>query len=575
MKARVRGFRGAEKADIDIDRIALIGGLNGAGKSSILQAIAAAACSQPIPFFRSTRPDKPVLTKTDAKALLRGGMEKGSATIEIDGQVKCEAAWPGLTASGNGMIQCSLVAAGLVNPMEMEEADRQRFFATLLNADPTSRRSTAEPDKPSDLEEACKEAVPALADPDYAEHLEKIITMVATNGWDVGHKHFKETGARRKGAWEQAAGESFGSKKAADWKPQGWRADLDEKSLEELGTACTQAQEAVERALAAVATDAANLAQMVEQANGEAGAWNALKEAETALQEARADLQAKESQRQAIVVPTALPCPHCGGLVDIEEGKRGFTLKQSMANRAEIEAAKKGYEAAGLLVRHAMAVADTRQAAYNTVKGAHDARKGATERLSEAKKRTGSQETVDTARDYLAGMTRDKDLIERRQACETLAAQIGANQKLVDILAPEGLRRQKLQKALKVSNKQLAELSTEADYGTVTIDDDLEILYGGRRYFLLSQSEQYRVRAVIQIYVALHDKSPLVIFDSADVLDQDGRNGLFALMQEVDGISFLVGMTVLKKSSVPDLHHAGMGESYWVEDGVASPMKGT
>ena len=131
---------------------------------------------------------------------------------------------------------------------------------------------------------------------------------------------------------------------------------------------------------------------MVEQANGEAGAWNALKEAETALQEARADLQAKESQRQAIVIPTALPCPHCGGLVDIEEGKRGFTLKQSMANRAEIEAAKKGYEAAGLLVRHAMAVADTRQAAYNTVKGAHDARKGATERLSEAKKRTGSRE---------------------------------------------------------------------------------------------------------------------------------------------------------------------------------------
>lgn len=562
MKAKVRGFRGAEKADIDIDRIALIGGLNGAGKSSICQAIAAAAASQPIPFFRSTRPDKPVLTKTDAKALLRGGMEKGYATIELDGQVVSEAAWPGLTSSGNGKVQCSLVATGLVNPMEMEEADRQRFFSTLLNADPTM----------DDLREALKEAIPALADPDYVDALEKVITMAQTNGWDVAHKHFKEHGARRKGEWEGRAGESFGSKKAADWKPQGWRADLEEKTLEELGTACTEAQAALEKALADVATDAAELKHLSELASGEAAAWNALKQAETALEEARTDLKAKENQRQAIVIPTALPCPHCGGLVDVVGGGRAFVLKQSMANGKEIESARKAFEAATVMVQAAQTAAETALQVYNGAKGVYESHKGADERLTEARKRKGTTESVDMARDYLAGVTCDKDLVERRQACETLAAQIGANQKLVDILSPEGLRRQKLQKALKVSNKQLAELSTEADYGTVTIDDDLEILYGGRRYFLLSQSEQYRVRAVIQIYVAAHDGSPLVIFDSADVLDQDGRNGLFAMMQSADALHFVVGMTVLKKSSVPDLAKAEIGASYWVADGTAAPL---
>lgn len=562
MKAKVRGFRGAEKADIDIDRIALIGGLNGAGKSSICQAIAAAACSQPIPFFRSTRPDKPVLTKTDAKALLRGGMEKGSSIIEVDGQVVAEALWPGLTAAGNGKIQCSLVAAGLVNPMEMEEADRQRFFSTLLNADPTM----------DDLREALKEAIPALADPDYVDALEKVITMAQTNGWDVAHKHFKEHGARRKGEWEGKSGESFGSKKAADWKPQGWRADLEEKTLEELGTACTEAQAALEKELADVATDAAELKHLSELASGEAAAWNALKQAETALEDARTDLKAKENQRQAIVIPTAIPCPHCGGLVDVVGGGRSFVLKQSMANGKEIESAKKAFEAATVMVQAAQVAATTALEVYNGAKGVYEAHKGADGRLTEARKRTGTAESVDTARDYLAGVTRDKDLVERRQACETLAAQIGANQKLVDILSPEGLRRQKLQKALKVSNKQLAELSTEADYGTVTIDDDLEILYAGRRYFLLSQSEQYRVRAVIQIYVASHDKSPLVIFDSADVLDQDGRNGLFAMMQSADALHFVVGMTVLSKKNVPDLAKAEIGASYWVADGTATPL---
>ncbi|MBU2253695.1 MAG: hypothetical protein KKH53_02635, partial [Gammaproteobacteria bacterium] len=91
-------------------------------------------------------------------------------------------------------------------------------------------------------------------------------------------------------------------------------------------------------------------------------------------------------------------------------------------------------------------------------------------------------------------------------------------------------------------------------------------------YFLLSQSEQYRVRAVIQIYVAVHDKSPLVIFDSADVLDQDGRNGLFALMQEADALHFVVGMTVLARKNVPNLQKAEIGNSYWVTEGIAEQL---
>ena len=43
LQAKVRGFRGCERADIEIDPISLLAGLNGAGKSSICQAIAAAA----------------------------------------------------------------------------------------------------------------------------------------------------------------------------------------------------------------------------------------------------------------------------------------------------------------------------------------------------------------------------------------------------------------------------------------------------------------------------------------------------------------------------------------------------
>ncbi len=561
IRIKVRGFRGAERADIEINSIGLLAGVNFAGKSSVCQAVAAAVCSQPIPFFNSARPDKPRYTKTDAKEMLRGGMSKGGVSIELEGKEVAAVAWPALTCSGTGAVQCSLVAAGLVVPMDMDDGDRQKFFAGLLKADPTL----------VDLEAALKEAIPALAEEDYKDALGKVLTMVETNGWDVAHRHFKESGAKRKGAWEERAGEAFGAKKAVGWLPPGWRKDLDDQTLEELGTACTQAQAAVEQAVAAVATDAAQLAQLSEQANGEAAAWNALQEARTAQDAALAERGARVAQVKAITVPTALPCPHCGGLVDVVEGKH-LSLRQSSAKAKDIEAAQKALDAAKVLAAGAEAALTTAQSVYNSAKGAHEARKGATERLQAAKKKTGSQDAVDVARDYLAGVLKDKDMVERRDTCEVLAEQIQANQKLVDILAPEGLRRQKLQKALAATNKRLAELSSAAEFATVTIDDALEILYGGRKFFLLSQSEQFRVRSVIQLYVAQQDGSPLVIYDAADQLDQGGRNGLFAMMQSVPEKSFLVAMTFSNQKYVPDLAKAGIGVSVWMNEGVATPL---
>lgn len=568
MKAKVRGFRGAESADIEINPIALIGGINGAGKSSVCQAIAAAACNAPIPFFSSARPDKPRFTKADAKSLLRGGMDAGVATIEVDGQVVSTVAWPSLTASGTDAMHCSLVAAGLITPMEMEDLDRQRFFSTLLKADPTM----------DDLRTALVEAIPVLGDPDNAESLAKVISQVQTNGWDVAHRSFKENGAKRKGAWEHASGEAFGLKKAVGWKPLGWREDLEDKSLEDLGTACTQAQAAVEKAIAAVATDAAELSALEQNAALEAGAWNSLKEIEKDLERAQADQKVKRAARADIVIPTASACPHCGGLVDVAQNSvtHLFQLEQSTATQAQITALRTAAVRADEAVSKATDGVRIWQESYNAAKGKHDAIKGSGERLIEAKKRTGTSDAVDVARDLLAGLLKDKDMIERRDACERLAEQIIANQKLVDILAPDGLRRQKLQKALAKFNKEtLGPLSAEAGFSIVTINDELEIIYGARRYFLLSGSEQYRVRAVVQIAVAVYDKSPLVIFDSADILDQDGRNGLFAMMQaatEASSIRFVVGMTVLAKRNVPDLAKAGIGVSMWIEDGIAAPL---
>lgn len=563
LKAKVRGFRGIEKADIEIEPIALLAGRNFAGKTSICQAVAAAATGQAIPFFRSSRPDKPLLTKTEAKGLLRGGMEQGFCQIINDKEPIAKVTWPGLAVSGNGSIQTSMVAAGLINPMKMEEIDRQRFFSTLLSADPTL----------DDLTDALRESIAALADPTNVETLNKIRSMVEVNGWDVAHKHFKENGARRKGEWEGKAGEAYGSKKAEGWRPEGWREELADLSLEDIGSACSRAQEDVEAAVAALAVDTAVLAQLREQAEGEADAWNCMEDAEGLLKLAVAEEVKATEHWRSIPVPSALPCPHCGGSIDmVERGGGKMELVQSLASAEQIREAKSAKEVAHIEMIKAKEKTVTYKQVRDGATARYQAVKGSSERLKEMQGRAGTQEAVDQARDRLRSLMADKDMIERVEACDVLSKQVDGNQRVIDILAPDGLRRQKLQRALAAFNGRLRGLCGDAEFPAVAVDDNLEVLYGGRRYFLLSGSEQYRVKAVMQIAVAMEDKSPLVIFDGADILDQDGRNGLFAMMGETEGLRYVVGMTVLAKRNVPDLAKAGLGASYWVEEGIAAPL---
>jgi len=106
-----------------------------------------------------------------------------------------------------------------------------------------------------------------------------------------------------------------------------------------------------------------------------------------------------------------------------------------------------------------------------------------------------------------------------------------------------------------------------ADFKRVTVDDTMDIRYGGRAYMFLSASEQYRVRAILQLCIATLDGSQMVIFDGADILDNAGRNGLLSLLVS-SNIHAIVAMTFNKPESVPDL--SGVGKAYWIEKGICS-----
>jgi len=142
------------------------------------------------------------------------------------------------------------------------------------------------------------------------------------------------------------------------------------------------------------------------------------------------------------------------------------------------------------------------------------------------------------------------------------------NQKLVDILAPTGLRNEKLTKAIGIINNSMKMLCDGINWKAVEIDDKCNILSAGIPYGrFLAKSERYRTRLLLQLMVAMAEKSRVIIVDDTDELTEDIRNQLFGVILRSQ-ISALVVCALNDKNKLPDLSNVN-GNSYWIENGKA------
>jgi len=553
MKALVKGFRGAERADITIDPIALIGGNNFHGKSSVCQAVAAALTMESIPFFRSTRPDKALLTKTDAKGLVRGGMDTAVVTL-TSGSGRTTVGWPRheIASEGDPPV-ASKVAAGLISPAEMEDVDRQKFLSVLLDAAPAQQHLL-------------------LAFTDVGLGVDAANNtwgQIQQQGWDVVHRLAREKGAKIKGRWEAATGTDFGLKKAAAWLPPDFPADLNQTTLAQLEEQCATAKQQVDNAIGALAVDTAELQHIGEQAKQEKELLVAVHKQELECQRARQEYENCEKTVEIIVVPHIFECPHCSKPLQTD----AHGVKKASLNPDQVADLQSRRSAAEKAAGEAGLAMDIAGKELQRLKIAAAPFVGATERYRAMSKRSGSQEALDIARDLYASLEARRSAMLAKSHADLAYREIVEQLKIVEMLAPDGLRRQKLAQAVTRFNDQyLDPLCRAAGYPLVALNDDLNIVYGGRPYYLLSESEKWRARAVLQVAIAKLDGSILVVLDGADILDVEGRNGLFDMLASDEELYALVAMTVSARDKLPDLAAAGLGASYWMEDGNAEPL---
>lgn len=548
MQITIRDFMGCERADVSVSPIALIGGHNAQGKSSICRAAAYALSGQPVPAG---------MTKASAGALVRVGAAKATVAVATDnGSVSV--IYPKALLESEGQVSpwASVWATGLRAITDLPEKERVEILRELIGAQPTE-----------------KDFQDAVADAGIdAKHMQPLWELIAVNGWDAAHKRAQDKGREIKAQWEYATGEKYGEKKAESWLPHNWSSAIENASFDALQAIVTGAKADLEGIIASQAVAEEKVAVLRDtaakaddlMAQGKA-ASEALKAAETTFASAKAALDEMPTGQQR----KPLQCPHCAAGVFYNKTLQGESLvkAEGLIPDDEIAAQREAYKAAADKVAELKAALDAARGKYETLRVEYKQALDAAEKLAALPQGTATQADIDRAREALRVAENDLKAFQQKTEGDRLHRGVQDNQRIIDMLAPDGVRRVVLVRALEAFNKELDAIAKACGWSRVEITPDLDVEYAGRVYFLLSESEQFRTRVTLQLAIARRDGSAAVVIDGADVLDAAGRGGLFRALNSLR-IPAMVGMMANKREALPDLATMSAGKTYWIEKGI-------
>jgi hypothetical protein len=510
MNLTIKNLRGIESAEIPLDKITLVCGMNGAGKTSV--SMAAAAC------LMQTAAPVAGMMKKDARLLLRDGQKSGSASLN-----GITVHWPGGTVSGDPAPVFSAMTAGVESLATMPPKERGPWLIENLKAEPER--------------EAVVAALTGIGLP--AAGVDAVLGEITANGWDAAHARARDNGTKAKGAWEQITGERWGEQKAQGWKP-GTLTMTDPEAINQAVAVSQAAYDAAVATSAVAQSEIDRLMVLAARAGDLAAMAVQAGEKLTALEQAEASAAETLRRTPAPGKPeTTAACPDCGValvVVSATELRHPVQIKIDDGSHGRALAT---HTAALTALRQAR---DTVAAAARERNAAHDA-VAALENMPAATGSSHSEasEALHAAQAQALDYRRMMDAERQRQGVLRSAM-------IADLLAPDGLRRDALESQIEAMNQQVGAICTRAGWKPATVQSDGSIAAAGRPYALLSASEQFRVRVALQIWQAAREASPLIIVDAADILDGPGRAGL---MRALGGLRALVTMTYDSRAKMP------------------------
>lgn len=567
----IENFQGLRHANLTLSApITMVCGLNGAGKSSLKEAVGLA-------LGEAAR----ISLKKDYAKLVTEGEKKSQIIIGHDG-----------------------VASSITLPngkMERTDVAGQEYLPFVLNPDAFAKlddkgrrsllfaltKSSAKP------EVAVEKLLARGADPDKAEKIKPLLR----SGFNAAMEQAKTYTSESRGAWKALTGEAYGSDKAEGWMvtipaladgtPEVSQDDLIQaqaehaKAVEEIGKGDQHlgGLRAKREATDSMATRKTEIEEVYLQLYRR---QTKLATTNTGLEEWKTKIAEAQQKVEAHSGESSCDCPGCG--VKLKVVGKGIELfKGKTADLNKQAAAKLGLQQANdaynLLLRtqanDLKAVAESEQAGRDL-----DAMVATTgEIITDAMiQRVVDAINVqrnlrDAAAAKVEAMRERLDLIVNAEKKAEQSAQYHEDVKawtlIAAALAPDGIPGEILAGALKPINSSLAKLSTIAGWPAVSIGADMAITAAGRLYTLLSESERWRCDALIGLAIAIASGLRLVVLDRFDVLITKARSQLLALLLslaksgEIE-TAIICGSLKEKPAKLPAEFNA-----VWIENGVA------
>lgn len=569
----VQNFQGLRSASMTLPAsVALVTGMNGAGKSSLRDAIAMAISGKP------TR----VTKKKDFSDLVTEGSKTGSIQLAFADGRRSEVLLPEGKTNFFGSDKFESVEkaraamAYVLDPALFamaEEDDRRQLLFTLTGCGASA-------------DEVQKRLAARGADHDKVEAVLPLLRV----GFPAAEKDAKTRATEAKGAWRAVTGETYGDKKAASWKAEKpvveegtiLHAENDLDAIDGDIAATQQRLGELQATFKAQQGRANQIATLEEQANRLERIQQKLAadKAELAEWEAKvADTQAKSSGQQ---VEAHHECPHCQGLLQIKgQGLAAKLVPYEMPASSSDEglaAYLPSYTQARDLCARAVENGKRDLAAAQRADAQLKAlEEGAGALVAEADIHAAAQK-VDALKSRRKQVAADLETVRSQVRAATEAdkktaaatchhADVQAWSLIADALAPDGIPGEILADALRPVNDLLFEYAKLAEWARVQLSSDMDITADGRLYGLLSESERWRADCLLALVVAKLSGLKLVVLDRFDVLDLPGRSDLIALLDELAYAGDLDSAVVCGTLKQAPANLPETMQAFWVEGG--------
>ncbi|HFH3631897.1 AAA family ATPase [Pseudomonas aeruginosa] len=521
-KLEITNFQGLRHAALDVSApVLLVAGHNGAGKSSLLDAIAMAFNGQP----------RRVSLKKEMDKLVTEGAKKGEAHVTfLDNGGDEQTAWVMLPTGKSAPLADSpflpyVLDASLFAALDSKERRKVLFELSGASASPAEVGKRLE-SKGLDL-----------------KLFEKVKPLLRT-GFPAAVEQAKAYASEARGAWKAITGENYGSEKAVDWAPELVATVVTDDQVAEAGKNLQQFEDdlaeaqqtlgASKQARQAADGRAQRITKLRDLVDLEPRRRNKLSTDEQNQDEWSEKVMAAELASSGSVPHQPLTCPHCQGAVDLQAG--ALVVHQPPEKIADAEAAKRLREYREYLASAQRAVANSQRdldeclAAAEQIKAleTESADAPSAEAIANGEQAINElRQARDASRAKLVALQEAMEAAAQREA--SIAKAQAAHRDVVawtgmaDALSPTGIPAEILADAIGPVNELLQRLSGTAGWSPVQISADIDVTFGGRLYGLLSESERWRCDATLALAIATISGLRLALLDRLDVLDIPAR----------------------------------------------------